>query len=36
MHEIHAFNAEFRICNTCFGTNPTIFSAAAEQPLYRI
>jgi hypothetical protein len=35
-HEIHAFNAKFRICNTCFGTNATIFPAATEQALYRI
>jgi phosphate transport system substrate-binding protein len=32
MHSI----AEFRICNTCFGTNAAIFPAAAEQALYRI
>jgi hypothetical protein len=25
MHQMHPFNAEFRICNTCFGTNATIF-----------
>ena len=36
MPEIHAFNAEFRTCNTCFGTNAAIFPAAAGQPLYRI
>jgi hypothetical protein len=36
MPKIHDFNAEFRICNTCFGTNATIFPAAAEPALYRI
>jgi hypothetical protein len=36
MPGIQALNAEFRICNTCFGTNATIFPAAAEQALYRI
>jgi hypothetical protein len=36
MPEIHAFNAEFRLCNTCFGTNAAIFPATAEQALYRI